>query len=57
MRTLLRHKREVHVGLIIVVVSIRIWYLKFPVSKRVELWTIFIYASVSGTVSLNYSIQ
>jgi len=37
MRTLLRHKREVHVGLIIVVVSIRIWYLKFPVSKRVEL--------------------
>jgi hypothetical protein len=37
MRTLLLHKHEVHVGLIIVEVSILIWYLQFPISKRVEL--------------------
>ena len=37
MGTLLRYKREVHMGLIIVVVSIRTWYMQFPVSKRVEL--------------------
>jgi len=58
MRTLLRHKREVHVDLITVVFSIRTWYCNF---LSVNVWNcelfFFIYASVSVTVSLNYSNQ